>query len=150
MFIGFAWNCAADLKFLITALLFVCSIATILQFLPSRFSFSSSSTSSDFLRNCLPKITLSNSSTTTITTAAPPPLPPPPTPSSPDEMVENGIIKRNFNPYGNAAYNFVLMSAYRGELNTFAIMGLFSKPLYVFANAAKEKFGFLKEHNYTL
>ncbi|CAL5412762.1 unnamed protein product [Camellia sinensis] len=132
MFVGFAWNCAAELKFLITALLFVCSVATVLQFLPSRFSLSSSSTSSDFLRSCLPKITLSNSSTTTIATAAPPPLPPPPTPSPPDEVVENGIIKRNFNPYGDAAYNFVLMSAYRGGLNTFAVMGLSSKPLHVF------------------
>ncbi|CAL5346626.1 galactan beta-1,4-galactosyltransferase GALS3-like [Camellia sinensis] len=124
MFVGLAWNCVAELKFLISALLFVCSLATVLQFLPSRFSFSPSD-----LRNCV-----SNVSTTTSISNSTQPLPVLPSPPSfhQDEVVENGIIKRNFNPYGAAAYNFVLMSAYRGGLNTFAVMGLSSKPLHVF------------------
>ncbi|KAF7151615.1 hypothetical protein RHSIM_Rhsim02G0171400 [Rhododendron simsii] len=155
MFVGVSWNCAAELKFLITALLFVCSLVTVLQFLPPRFSLSSPD-----LRACIPDISTtaavsnstaafsnstaaSNSSKTTADAAAvnlsPPPLPPPTTPSWPpprqqDEVLQGGIIKRSFNTYGAASYNFVLMSAYRGGLNTFAVMGLSSKPLHVYGN----------------
>ncbi|KAL6992147.1 hypothetical protein U1Q18_010255 [Sarracenia purpurea var. burkii] len=152
MFIGVAWNCAAELKFLITALLFVCSLVTVLQFLPSRFSLSASD-----LRDCVSNVptaiaAITNSTaaiaaisnfTTAQAHALPPPLSlsPPPTPSPPpppshqrDLVLDGGIIKRAFNPYGTAAYNFILMSAYRGGLNTFAVMGLASKPLHVFGN----------------
>ncbi|KAA8537157.1 hypothetical protein F0562_029617 [Nyssa sinensis] len=143
MFVGITWNCAAELKFLLTALLFLCSLATVLQFLPSRFSFSSSD-----LRDCLSRLSPTTTTTSSGTNSsegllvdavpvlAPPPLPPPPSPSPPsvqqDLVLEGGIIKRVFNPYGAAAYNFILMSAYRGGLNTFAIVGLASKPLHVF------------------
>ncbi|GJY59561.1 hypothetical protein Tco_0459453, partial [Tanacetum coccineum] len=71
--------------------------------------------------------------------ALPPPsttfLPPspPPIPTLHDVVLQNGLVKRNFNTYGSAAYNFVLMSAYRGGPNTFAVIGLSSKPLHVFA-----------------
>ncbi|GFZ06044.1 glycosyltransferase family protein [Actinidia rufa] len=71
MFVGVAWNCAAELKFLITALLFVCSLATVLQFLPSRFSFSSAAD----IRLCV-----SNVSAAAAAEAAPPPQNPPPPP----------------------------------------------------------------------
>ncbi|PSS04958.1 Galactan beta-1,4-galactosyltransferase [Actinidia chinensis var. chinensis] len=126
MFVGVAWNCAAELKFLITALLFVCSLATVLQFLPSRFSFSSAAD----IRLCV-----SNVSAAVAAEAASPPQNPPP-PHQQDEVLESGVIKRSFKPYGAAAYNFVLMSAYRGGLNTFAVMGLSSKPLHVFGKAS--------------
>ncbi|XAR52863.1 hypothetical protein NMG60_11021179 [Bertholletia excelsa] len=151
MFVGVSWNCAAELKYLITALLFVCSVVTVVQFLPSRFSLSASD-----LRDCVSKLSaitsISNStsaisnSTSTISNStsrsAPPQPPPPPSPAPPppptppppvqDEVVDGGVIKRSFNPFGAAAYNFILMSAYRGGLNTFAVMGLASKPLHVF------------------
>ncbi|KAL6992152.1 hypothetical protein U1Q18_010259 [Sarracenia purpurea var. burkii] len=146
MFVGVAWNCAAELKFLITALLFVCSLATVLQFLPSRFSLSGLD-----LRACVSNVStpaaIANSTSAVSTTSevvavdpvvgvAPPPPLPPPKPFLPsrqqDQALEGGIIKRAFNPYGAAAYNFVLMSAYRGGLSTFAVVGLASKPLHVF------------------
>lgn len=153
MFVGVVWNCAAELKYLLTALLFLCSLVTILQFLPARFTFSASD-----LRPCIstptaPTTTLTSTAaaislvedknTTTATTnttinnsldSSPPPVrfPPPPPSVKRDEVLENGIIKRAFNPIGSAAYNFILMSAYRGGPNTFAIMGLSSKPLHVF------------------
>ncbi|XP_077216304.1 glycosyltransferase family protein (DUF23) [Tasmannia lanceolata] len=40
---------------------------------------------------------------------------------------------RLFQPYGSAAALFVQMGAYRGGSNTFAIIGLASKPLHVFS-----------------
>lgn len=157
MFVGVVWNCAAELKYLLTALLFLCSLVTILQFLPTRLSFSAASD----LRSCISAPAAP--STTTVSAAAislvqdknitsltnksldsaPPPLhlPPPPTPAPApppppsvvrDRVLEGGIIKRAFNPIGAAAYNFILMSAYRGGPDTFAIMGLASKPLHVF------------------
>nr|XP_027088208.1 galactan beta-1,4-galactosyltransferase GALS3-like [Coffea arabica] len=156
MFVGVVWNCAAELKYLLTALLFLCSLVTILQFLPTRFSLSASD-----LRPCLSSpnapttvtatattatVSLSedrNNTTNATTTATAPaaadaptdvillPQPAPPAMEK-DQVLENGIIKRAFNPFGSAAYNFILMSAYRGGPNTFAVMGLASKPLHVF------------------
>ncbi|KAH7841734.1 hypothetical protein Vadar_033583 [Vaccinium darrowii] len=157
MLVGFSWNCAAELKFLITALLFVCSLATVLQFLPSSPFSLSSSRLQDCILNLTTTTAISSNSTapsnqtssTTNPTAidgavasanlslsSPPPLSPPttPPPLQQDEILEGGIIKRSFNPYGAASYNFVLMSAYRGGLNTFAVMGLSSKPLHVYGN----------------
>uniref|UniRef100_A0A7N1A0R8 Glycosyltransferase family 92 protein n=1 Tax=Kalanchoe fedtschenkoi TaxID=63787 RepID=A0A7N1A0R8_KALFE len=40
--------------------------------------------------------------------------------------------KRVFTPYGNAAALFVQMGAYRGGPDTFAVIGLASKPIHVF------------------
>ncbi|RVW18651.1 Galactan beta-1,4-galactosyltransferase GALS3 [Vitis vinifera] len=114
-FVGFVRNCMAELKILLTALLLLCTIATLVQFLPPRFSFSPSD-----LRNCLSAISSSSSSSNSSQK------------QQKDQILDGGIIKRAFNPYGAAAYNFVLMSAYRGGLNTFAVVGLASKPLHLF------------------
>lgn len=148
MLVGVVWNCAAELKYLLTALLFLCSLATILQFFPVHFSLSASD-----LRPCIsspaspttftttsaisvPENTTINNTTTpsaaaNSTSTAPAATPPSPAPEK-DQVLENGIVKRAFNPYGSAAYSFILMSAYRGGPNTFAVMGLASKPLHVF------------------
>jgi hypothetical protein len=40
--------------------------------------------------------------------------------------------KRVFRPYGNTAYLFIQMGAYRGGTATFAVVGLASKPLHVY------------------
>ncbi|KAF9602864.1 hypothetical protein IFM89_031810 [Coptis chinensis] len=42
--------------------------------------------------------------------------------------------KRTFTSYGNAASLFVQMGAYRGGPNTFAIVGLASKPIHVYGH----------------
>ncbi|KAJ7545409.1 hypothetical protein O6H91_09G118400 [Diphasiastrum complanatum] len=44
--------------------------------------------------------------------------------------------QRHLQPYGVAAYTFVHMGTYRGGSNTFATVGLASKPLHVFGNAS--------------
>nr|GMC99799.1 galactan beta-1,4-galactosyltransferase GALS3-like [Ipomoea batatas] len=115
MFVGVVWNCAPELKLLLTALLLLFSIITVLQFIPSRFTISAATN----LGSCLP--------------AGPSPIATPiePSSASPAEL-ENGVVKRGFSGFGSAAYNFVIMSAYRGGYNTFAVMGLASKPLHVF------------------
>ncbi|OVA15205.1 protein of unknown function DUF23 [Macleaya cordata] len=124
MFVGVVWNCAAELKFLITALIFLGLIIIGLQlFFPSLHS------------QYNPDLRLCISSSTEI--QIPPPLPSPPPPPPPpsvkqDETLSSGIIKRAFNPYGSAAYNFIQMGSYRGGLNTFAIIGLSSKPLHLY------------------
>ncbi|XP_061356555.1 galactan beta-1,4-galactosyltransferase GALS3-like isoform X2 [Gastrolobium bilobum] len=123
-YVALMGNYAAELKLLLTTLLFLCGVATILQFIPSRFTISASD-----LRLCISRL------------SPPPPSPPPPPPppsAEKDRVLENGIIKRAFNPYGSAAYNFVTMSAYRGGMNTFAINGLASKPLHVYGKPTYE------------
>ncbi|KAK1369358.1 Glycosyltransferase family 92 protein [Heracleum sosnowskyi] len=148
MFIGVVWNCAAELKLLLTALLFLTSLLTIFQFLPSQLSFSSFCISPGKVGPTNPLLT-----TTSIAGIIPPEngktdgdpllltknplnitdiLADPSPPVNQDEKLPTGVIKRRFNTYGTAAYNFILMSAYRGGLNTFAINGLSSKPLHVF------------------
>ncbi|KAK4440397.1 Galactan beta-1,4-galactosyltransferase GALS3 [Sesamum alatum] len=119
MFVGVVWNCAAELKLLLTTLLFLCSLATLLQFLPSRFFLSPSD-----LRHCL-----SDSNITTLNNSSSQ-LPH----INTDYLFNDGVLKRAFNPFGSAAYNFILMSAYRGGPNTFAVVGLSSKPLHLYAN----------------
>ncbi|KAH9316436.1 hypothetical protein KI387_025063 [Taxus chinensis] len=64
---------------------------------------------------------------------------------SSNETVKSGGLgeeedknKRVFLPYGNAAYLFVQMGAYRGGENTFAVVGLASKPLHVYAKPGFE------------
>lgn len=130
MFVGVVWNCAAELKLLLTSLLFLCSLFTLLHFIPSRLiSFSPSD-----LTNCIstpdatPLHSLSHINITT--NSSTPSASPPPPPS--DQLLQNGVVKRAFNPFGSAAYSFILMSAYRGGYNTFAVMGLGSKPLHVY------------------
>ncbi|KAK4364202.1 hypothetical protein RND71_015560 [Anisodus tanguticus] len=129
MFVGVVWNCAAELKLVLTAILFLFSLITILQFMPNRFTF----TPSNLGTTCISTPSIHASlSVSSINTTVPPPPPPPPSSPEKDEVLENGVIKRAFNPFGSAAYNFILMSAYRGGLNTFAVMGLASKPLHVY------------------
>lgn len=142
LFIGVAGSCTAELKFLLISLLVLCTVATLLQFLPPRFSVSTSD-----LRLCISKISapvapLADPLPSPATDAPPPTLPPPsplPPPPPPQERVlEGGIVKRAFNPYGSAAYNFITMGAYRGGFNTFAIVGLASKPLHVYGKPTYE------------
>ncbi|WCJ33283.1 hypothetical protein M5689_014656 [Euphorbia peplus] len=129
MFIGVVMNCAAELKLLLTALLILCTIATLFQFIPSRFSFSTSD-----LRFCISRITTTTTTTTTTTSAAAiAPNPQPPLDSSLEKLTDNGVLKRLFNPHGSAAYNFITMSAYRGGLTSFAVIGLSSKPLHLYS-----------------
>lgn len=48
---------------------------------------------------------------------------------------ENNLdVIREFRPFGSAAALFVMFGAYRGGSNTFAVVGLGSKPLYSFGN----------------
>ncbi|XP_022870573.1 galactan beta-1,4-galactosyltransferase GALS2-like [Olea europaea var. sylvestris] len=129
MLMGAVWNCVAEFKLFLTALFFLCSLVTVFQFLSSRFSVFPSD-----LRHCLAG-TLTGNITTSSSVL-------PDLPSAvqllqqrqkqQDQLLENGVIKRAFNSYGSAAYNFILMSAYRGGANTFAAVGLSSKPLHVF------------------
>ncbi|PIA37603.1 hypothetical protein AQUCO_03000278v1 [Aquilegia coerulea] len=127
LFVGVVWNCATEIKILLTALLFLSSLVIILQFLPSRFSLSSSD-----LQLCLSKL----SSSTSTSTSEVPQVSVLSSSSSPliqkDQIIQQGIIKRAFNSYGSAAYSFIQMGSYRGGLNTFAIIGLASKPLIVY------------------
>ncbi|KAK6129421.1 hypothetical protein DH2020_036839 [Rehmannia glutinosa] len=137
MFVGIVWNCAAELKLLLTALLFLCSLATVLQFLPSRFFVSPSD-----LRNCLSTPTSKSDSNATLTpslnfssynsSASEEHLAQQQHQINRDQLLKDGVLKRAFNPYGSAAYNFILMSAYRGGPDTFAVMGLSSKPLHLY------------------
>ncbi|XP_009593251.1 galactan beta-1,4-galactosyltransferase GALS3 [Nicotiana tabacum] len=146
MFVGVVWNCAAELKFLLTALLFLCSLITLLHFLPSRFYFSPS----DLANSCLSTpVDHSLSHFNATNSSALPPPPPPPSSLDKDRLLENGVVKRAFNPFGSAAYNFILMSAYRGGYNTFAVMGLASKPLHVYGKPSYlcEWVPFNKNHN---
>ncbi|KAG6783009.1 hypothetical protein POTOM_012439 [Populus tomentosa] len=127
-------SCAAELKLVLTALLVLCSIATLFQILPSRFAISASD-----LRFCISRITTTTTTTTTTTiaplnsTTTTIPLTPSPPSAQKDQVADNGVIKRVFNPYGSAAYNFITMGAYRGGHNTFAIIGLASKPLLLYS-----------------
>ncbi|GAB2281010.1 Galactan beta-1,4-galactosyltransferase gals3 [Dionaea muscipula] len=132
LLVGLIWNCALELKFLITALLILCSFATLLQFVPAaRLSLSPSS-----LRSCIsPSSTITFANTaaqSNFSLSAADTLLPPSVHPRADQVLPNGALRRAFNPYGSAAYNFILMSAYRGGADTFAVMGLSSKPLQVF------------------
>ncbi|KAG9131618.1 hypothetical protein Leryth_027578 [Lithospermum erythrorhizon] len=148
MFVGVVWNCAAELKLLLTALLLLFSVVTLLQFLPPRFSISSTDLNPCTItthllinktKNDVPNITCNEVSGLSNLCNEKYPISEKEkektTNSSSNQTTptnNNGIIKRSFKPYGAAAYNFILMSAYRGSLNSFAINGLASKPLIVF------------------
>ncbi|RDX89690.1 Galactan beta-1,4-galactosyltransferase GALS2, partial [Mucuna pruriens] len=149
LYVAVLGNYAAELKLLLTTLILLCAVATLLQFLPSRFTISASD-----LRVCFSSVTqtaptISNATATNATSASPlavslsytpalSPPPPPPLPPPSEQVLPGGIIKRAFNPYGSAAYNFITMGAYRGGLNTFAIIGLSSKPLHVYGKPTYE------------
>lgn len=148
------------MKLILTALLFLCSLATVLQFLSSRPSLSPFD-----LSLCASKLSSSSSSETSTTplnlSASSDPNPVSVAVKKEVEVVKeeevkkvvveeeevkeevdsvgsDGIIKRVFNPYGLAAYLFVKMSAYRGGLNTFAVVGLASKPLHIYGKPQYE------------
>ncbi|KAJ8758578.1 hypothetical protein K2173_000299 [Erythroxylum novogranatense] len=140
MLMGVVVNCATELKLLLTALLILCSVATLLQFLPSRFTISATD-----LRVCISRITTATAAGVAVPTtllnssATPPTESSTPTQEKPEQkeeqerVLDNGVVKRMFHPFGAAAYNFILMSAYRGGIDTFAIMGLSSKPLHLYS-----------------
>ncbi|XP_043688285.1 galactan beta-1,4-galactosyltransferase GALS3-like isoform X2 [Telopea speciosissima] len=151
MFDGAIWNCAAELKLLLTAFLFLSSLAVLLQFIPSRLS----SLSPPDFRLCLSTLsTLAPApSSSSSSSSASVPLPPPsPKPSiNKNELINGSIIKRALYPYGAAAYSFVQTGAYRGGLHTFAIVGLASKPLHVYGKPLYECRWFPdRSHNKTI
>ncbi|KAK9756156.1 hypothetical protein RND81_01G077400 [Saponaria officinalis] len=119
------WNCATELKLILTALLLLCSVATLLQFVPPRFFpfYPQINT----LPSCVTSSVVDMNSTAIH-------IPLPTATTLLEEVLDNGVVKRSFNPVGTAAYNFILMSAYRGGPNTFAVMGLSSKSLHVFGH----------------
>ncbi|XP_057549469.1 galactan beta-1,4-galactosyltransferase GALS2 [Amaranthus tricolor] len=112
LIIGLTCNYATNFKLIlfIIFLLFSTFLA-FLHFIPSSYFISSS---------CLPD---------------PDPDPNPLTHQLPttDRILENGATKRYFYPFGSGAYSFIFMSAYRGGLNSFAIVGLSSKPLHLYS-----------------
>ncbi|CAH8275963.1 unnamed protein product [Arabidopsis lyrata] len=120
LLVGVIWNFSAELKLTFMALLVLCTLATLLPFIPSSFSLSTS----DF-RFCISRFSSAIPVTTTVEESSS---------SSPDRVLDNGVIKRTFTGYGSAAYNFVSMSAYRGGVNSFAVIGLSSKPLHVYGH----------------
>ncbi|CAL9241932.1 unnamed protein product [Arabidopsis halleri] len=142
LLICFLWNFSAELKLALMALLVLCTLATLLPFLPSSFSISASD-----LRFCISRIAVNSTSVNSTAVEKPvldnavmtekPVLDNAVTkkqPLSEETVLSNGVIKRTFTGYGWAAYNFVLMNSYRGGVNTFAVIGLSSKPLHVYAH----------------
>ncbi|PPS09199.1 hypothetical protein GOBAR_AA11456 [Gossypium barbadense] len=117
MVVGVVCNFAAELKLLLTALLLLCTLVTLLQFVPSRFTISASD-----LRFCISPIAASPSPSLSDTQS--------------DDLLSSGILRRAFHPYGAAAYNFITMGTYRGGPNSFAIVGLASKPLHLYSRPA--------------
>ncbi|CAH9089522.1 unnamed protein product [Cuscuta epithymum] len=108
-----SWNCAAELLLLLVTIFLLFFFVIILL----HFTFSPTNLSS-----CLPRPLSVSASLSSPATAVP----------QPETETGNGVVKRGFNGFGSAAYNFILMSAYRGGYDTFAVMGLASKPLHVF------------------
>jgi len=127
LLVGVIWNFSAELKLTFMALLVLCTLATLLPFIPSSFSLSTS----DF-RFCISRFSsaVPLNTTTTVEESSSSPSPE----KNLDRVLDNGVIKRTFTGYGSAAYNFVSMSAYRGGVNSFAVIGLSSKPLHVYGH----------------
>ncbi|XXG46895.1 hypothetical protein AAC387_Pa02g1622 [Persea americana] len=134
MLVGIIWSCA-EMKLLLAALLFLCSLATLIQFLSSRPSLSNFD-----LRLCLSNLASSPASSPPPQNVSSPPTSPTTISIKAEEETqsEDGVIKRAFNAYGWAAYLFIQMGAYRGGLNTFAIVGLSSKPLHIYSKPTYE------------
>ncbi|KAL3833836.1 hypothetical protein ACJIZ3_008572 [Penstemon smallii] len=144
MFVGIVWNCAAELKLICTALLFLSSLAIVLQFVPSNLldsyswqnqvssSVNSSSnqqkirTRDEVLNDGVLKPSWQNQVSSSVNSSSNQQKI-----RTRDEVLNDGVLKRGFEPYGSAAYNFILMSAYRGGTDTFAVVGLSSKPLHL-------------------
>uniref|UniRef100_A0A1J3F1F4 Glycosyltransferase family 92 protein n=1 Tax=Noccaea caerulescens TaxID=107243 RepID=A0A1J3F1F4_NOCCA len=133
LLVGVIWNFSAELKLILMAFLVLCTLATLLPFIPSSFSLSAS----DF-RFCISRFSSAVPVNTTTTTTTKPVGELPEKTTKPatelDRVLDNGVIKRSFTAYGSAAYNFVSMSAYRGGVNSFAVIGLSSKPLHVYGH----------------
>ncbi|CAN7027194.1 hypothetical protein IGI04_025216 [Brassica rapa subsp. trilocularis] len=158
LLICFLWNFSAELKLILMALLVLCTLATLLPFIPSSFSISASE-----LRFCISRIAAPDAVNSTSLAVVTDPglengvIKRPLTDKAvvnngdtkrlfsgntvvdngdvkPKSVLNNGVTKRSFTGYGWAAYNFVLMSAYRGGVNSFAVIGLSSKPLHVYAH----------------
>ncbi|KAI4371587.1 hypothetical protein MLD38_009916 [Melastoma candidum] len=116
---GFLCNCSTNLKLLLTALLVICILVNLLQYLhPRILNFYP-----DYLHYC-------------ISHASSSPPPPPPSMLPAEIVVEPGIIRRAFRTYGWAAYNYIIIGAYRGGPSTFAVVGLSSKTLHLHSNAS--------------
>ncbi|WOL04945.1 hypothetical protein Cni_G13668 [Canna indica] len=119
--VAVSWSCA-DMKLLFVSLFSLCSLVTVFQLFPSN-----SGIASCFSRVVLAQLqppNLSSSSSSSSDTVHP---------LIREQLVNDSIVKRSFNPVGSAAYLFIQMGAYRGGPNNFAIVGLASKPLHVFA-----------------
>ncbi|XP_010434312.1 PREDICTED: galactan beta-1,4-galactosyltransferase GALS3-like [Camelina sativa] len=132
LLVGVIWNFSAELKLTFMALLVLFTLATLLPFLPSSFSLSTS----DF-RFCISRFSSAlplNTTTTATVEQSSSSSSSPTTEVKLDRILDNGVIKRTFTGYGTAAYNFVSMSAYRGGVNSFAVIGLASKPLHVYGH----------------
>lgn len=123
----FSFSCL-DMKPFIATLVALTLVMAFWQLQPyeSLLSARSCPIASPSTTNPVSQKKLSASLTASIADIPPSPsqgLPPPP-PSDPN--------KRVFRSYGSAAALFVQMGAYRGGSNTFAIVGLASKPTHVF------------------
>ncbi|KAG6482527.1 hypothetical protein ZIOFF_059158 [Zingiber officinale] len=122
--VAVTWKCA-DVKLLLVSLFSLCSLITLFQLFPSTSSFLS----------CFSTV---DSRPLQFAALSPPPPPPPPPPRSvhplkAEQLTNDSVVKRSFNPVGSAAYLFIQMGAYRGGANNFVVIGLASKPLHVFA-----------------
>ncbi|KAF8115047.1 hypothetical protein N665_0030s0090 [Sinapis alba] len=128
LLVSLIWNFSTELKLISLTLLVLFTLATLFPFIPSSFSLSAS----DF-RFCISRFSSASPVNTTTTTTKVSPEKNKTT-AKLDRVLDNGVIKRTFTGYGSAAYNFVSMSAYRGGVNTFAVIGLSSKPLHVYGH----------------
>ncbi|KAF7802673.1 galactan beta-1,4-galactosyltransferase GALS3-like [Senna tora] len=103
LLVGVLGNYAAELKLLLTTLPLLCAIATLLQFIPSRFTFSASD-----LRVCISRVSQGPSSSSITNSSKFVSSSPPPRKEEHkreheqerERTMENGIIKRVFKPYG--------------------------------------------------
>ncbi|KAI4387219.1 hypothetical protein MLD38_005066 [Melastoma candidum] len=102
---GFLCNCSTNLKLLLTALLVICILVNLLQYLDPRIL--------NFYPDYLHYY---------ISHASSSPPPPPPSRLPAEFVVEPGIIRRAFRAYGWAAYNYIIMGAYQGGPSTFAVI----------------------------
>ncbi|KFK31618.1 hypothetical protein AALP_AA6G136500 [Arabis alpina] len=132
LLISLLCNFSSELKLILMAFLVLCTLATLLPLIPSSFSISASD-----LRFCISRISASDSVNSTTSVVKNPPESDnadtkPPLNDKTEPL--NGVTKRTFTGYGWAAYNFVLMNAYRGGVNSFAVIGLSSKPLHVYSH----------------
>ncbi|CAL9767112.1 unnamed protein product [Musa acuminata subsp. burmannicoides] len=116
LFAGVTCN-NADMKLFLISLVLFCSLGIlIMQFLPSEITISSSTTY---------KLSWPQSPPHNVSSAV--------RSLMKEELTSDSVVKRTLNAVGSAAYLFIQMGAYRGGPNSFAVVGLASKPLHVFA-----------------